>query len=103
MTNQTKYFIEPSDILALAFECTECKTLLSIPQLDQYQFAAQKLCPVCGNTWFTDPVGYPALQIRELAQALQTLIQEDIKKLAGDSTIGFFLKFEINTEAPKIE
>lgn len=102
MTNKTKCFIDLPDILAFVFECRECKSRLSISQLDLYQFNAKKECPVCGNPWFTDPIGFPALQIRQLAQALQALIKEDLK-LADMNTMGFSLKFEINTEAPKIE
>ena len=55
MTTQTKKFIEPSDILALRFECKSCGSELLISSLrdisKREEYGKLNDCPVCCKPW----------------------------------------------------
>lgn len=47
MTSQTKHYIELSDMVALRFECKNCRTAMLIPMEQSFDFTKLRDCPVC--------------------------------------------------------
>jgi len=51
MSTQTKQFIQPSDILAVVFECNNCHAKVTLPVAKSTQFGALGTCPNCQTPW----------------------------------------------------
>jgi len=56
MTSQTKHYIELVDILALRFECADCKTSVSFLMSESIDLRKLGVCPNCGQWWANIPL-----------------------------------------------
>jgi len=53
MTSQTKQYIELSDLVALRFECKNCKTAVLIPLGQAFDLNKLRDCPACGRDFIS--------------------------------------------------
>ena len=51
MTNHSKTYMEPKDIIAIRFECMNCQASVSIPITDSMNYSGLRNCPSCGRAW----------------------------------------------------
>ncbi len=71
MTRQVKQYIELSDIIGIRLECNHCKTTLSFPLSERFDFQKIIDCPSCGRTWVSEPMG-PTV-VPEIESAIASL------------------------------
>ncbi|MGA2371143.1 MAG: hypothetical protein ABSG11_10785 [Candidatus Korobacteraceae bacterium] len=76
MTSQTKHYIELSDILALRFECKNCKTSVTFGMSQNFDLKKLSDCPGCKKTWVYD--GYDISIQAEIEEVINS-----IKRLSG--------------------
>ncbi len=55
MTIQAKHFIEPSDIIAVRFECNKCHATVSMAISPDIRLDALAMCPNCQKPWLAIP------------------------------------------------
>lgn len=88
MTEQTKSFVELSDILAFRVECSGCHCSIAIP-ITKYQFIPKKCPNGCGKDW--EPLNTRALA--ESLTQLQGAIQE-VERMALHQGVLFSLEIQ---------
>lgn len=98
MTEETKKFIELSDILSLRLECKRCESELLISSLrDMLRREEEgKLnnCPVCGREWASVSGSSCELTIAQFLDSLNKL-RSTLKTFPA----GFLLTLEIKNES----
>lgn len=71
MTSQTRHYIELSDILALRFECRNCKTSVTFSLGQNFDLKKVSDCPSCKNTWVSD--GYETSIQHEIEAVIKSI------------------------------
>ena len=71
MTSQTKHYIELSDIVALRFECKNCKTSVTFGMGQNFDLKKLSDCPGCKNTWVYD--GYDISIQNEIEAVIRSI------------------------------
>jgi DNA-directed RNA polymerase subunit RPC12/RpoP len=95
MTTQTKKFIEPQDITALCFECSNCKACLSLSLSEKINIQQLAVCPHCQRPWLRLPIGQTIeLDLLGLIEKFKVL-GTHLGKAPYD---GFSLRLEITKE-----
>ncbi len=97
MTSQTKKFIELCDILALHFECKDCKATLTVSASQSLRDGTLYNCPACKESWALVNGGGCELTIKEFLAAFQKL-QNTLSGEPGSFPAGFLLRVEIKEE-----
>ena len=90
MTSQTKYLIDFSDILALAFKCRTCGGSVSMPISSYAKENKLKTCPSCDEPWLEGS----AVETYDKLRATLRGIAEEMKRKEG-SKGGFTLAIEV--------
>jgi len=95
MTTQIKKFIDPRDVIALYFECAECKATLTLSLAEKIEVSQLAVCPHCRRPWLSLPNG-PTIHL-ELLECLEKLKAFN-SHLGKPPYNGFTLKFEITKD-----
>jgi hypothetical protein len=74
MTVQTKYFIQPTDLKAIRYECKnpECQTVIIIP-LPRSATEIPRACPTCRIPWTKFDESTYEGHVKEFAKSLEML------------------------------
>ena len=83
MTMNKRVTIEPHDILAIEYECRQCKARYSVP-LDKLS-RAQMVCPGCNATWIRGEYGGPDRIDYKIVQFANLL--RDLRGIGVDAII----------------
>jgi hypothetical protein len=100
MTNQTRSFIDLSDLIAWRFECRNCHASLEL-SLDKLEKGTLNECPHCHRHWALVPTdGYSSSSFEPLFTKFLGALDELKRVLGEKSVLGFSLTIEINQPVP---
>ena len=103
MTTQAKYFINPSDLVAVRFECRNCHTSVSVAIQERIGIEAMTICPSCRQPWLSLPstsIMPTVANFVKAANGLATALREWRQSLDAASVAGFDLQVEIKGPPP---
>jgi hypothetical protein len=96
MTNETKHFIELSDVTAVRLACRACEAELHVKLTELPQPNTLSICPNCRRPWAS--ISHNQFTSHNYEKEFTEFMGQflGIKKLMSDDRLGFRLTLEVN-------